>query len=697
MEQPFCRQCGKTFDEGFKLCPYDGSELVIRSEDSMAGQVFDGRYRIEHKLGEGGMGAVYKATQLSTDKAVAIKVVSDRLTENPATVRRFQREVRLQTKLSHPNIVSVIDFSKSPTGQYYFVMEYVEGHSLRNLVLNEGKVSLRNFRILAPQICDGLEYAHHKGIIHRDLKGDNIIVATVGHQRVVKILDFGLAKAIQYDEATNNESELTLRGRVLGTPAYMSPEQAKGETDKIDYRTDIYSLGVIFYQMLSGQLPFRSDTPWGFMHKHIAESPPPLITDNRYIPEKLNAIIMKCLEKDQENRFSSALEIKLQLEQEAAEAKNGATMEASASYYDSLKNAKTIGGVPKVAVISIAAVVLIVSGAIIWGLTGNNTERHSTQVATTPKAAAQARTEARKPEATPAKPKPDQSSKVADRKNEEVNLLLSEAREDLSANRLTAPEGKNALEKYKAALVLDPGSDEAKKGMENIMDRYLKMADKAIGEGNFDEAGEYIEKAESVLPDAGQVKTARAKLKTAKSRAQAPPAPVAQQPPPEQVANTAGQDTKDIKETGRGDKKQGAFNRYVELAENALAIGDTAKAGEFLDKADEISPNSKKVAAVRAKLGKIKAKPAQPAKTTQAQPKSSNRQVGVVDSVNDKWGFVVVHVNRESHLEPGDKLTLTDDHGRQRVLNIKKIHGDKASAIPSGGVEGISPGLKVVK
>jgi len=659
----------------------------------MAGQVFDGRYRIEHKLGEGGMGAVYKATQLSTEKTVAIKVVSDRLTENPATVRRFQREVRLQTKLSHPNIVMVIDFSKSPTGQYYFVMEYVEGQSLRNMILNEGKMSLRNFRTLAPQICDGLEYAHHKGIIHRDLKGDNIIIATVGHQKVVKILDFGLAKAIQYDETTSAGSELTLQGRVLGTPAYMSPEQAKGETDKIDYRTDIYSLGVIFYQMLSGQLPFRSDTPWGFMHKHIAESPPPLITDNSYIPEKLNSIIMKCLEKNQENRFSSALEIKLQLEREAMEARNGATMEASASYYDKLKSAETIGGVPKVAFLSIAAVVLIVLG-VVWGLSGKKAGQHATQVAATHKGSPSAKVKTPRPEVAPIKPKPDQLPKAADERDEEVDLLLSEAREDLNANRLTAPEGKNALEKYRAALVLDPGSDEARKGVENVMSRYLAMANKAIGEGNFDEAGEHIEKAESVLPGAGQVKAARAKLEDAKSQAQAPPPTMAKQTPPERGENGVGQHTKT---TARGDKKQEAFNRYVELAENALAIGDTAKTREFLDRADEITPNSGKVAAIRARLGKAEPKPVKPANTASAKPKPSHRQVGVVDSVNGKWGFVVVHVNRESHLEPGDKLTLTDDHGKQRVLNIRKIHGDKASAIPSGGVEGIPLGVKVVK
>jgi len=311
MDKPFCSTCDREFDDkNLKFCPYDATTLVIRSADAMAGQVFGGRYRILYKIGEGGMGAVYKATQESTGKTVAIKVVSEKLADNPDTIRRFQREVKLQSKLEHPNIVTVIDFSTTEKGQCYFVMGFVEGKSLRKMILDDGGFSLEVFNELAPQMLDGLEYAHSQGIIHRDLKADNMTIVTLKHQRIVKILDFGLAKAMQADGGGTMDTELTQQGRVLGTPAYMSPEQAKGETAKIGPPSDIYSMGVIFYHMLSGQLPFQSDTPWGVMHKHISETPSPLREVAPSVPENVEKVIMRCLAKEPEERYKSALDVK---------------------------------------------------------------------------------------------------------------------------------------------------------------------------------------------------------------------------------------------------------------------------------------------------------------------------------------------------------------------------------------------------
>jgi len=265
------------------------------------------------------MGAVYKATQESTGKTVAIKVVSEKLSDNPETIRRFQREVKLQSKLEHPNIVTVIDFSTTEKGQCYFVMGFVEGKSLRKMILDDGKFTMKVFNELAPQMLDGLEYAHNQGIIHRDLKADNMTIVTLKHQRIVKILDFGLAKAIQADGEGTMDTELTQQGRVLGTPAYMSPEQAKGETSKIGPRSDIYSMGVIFYHMLSGKLPFQSDTPWGVMHKHISETPSPLREVAPSVPENVEKVIMRCLAKEPGERYKSALEVKLAFAGEQAD------------------------------------------------------------------------------------------------------------------------------------------------------------------------------------------------------------------------------------------------------------------------------------------------------------------------------------------------------------------------------------------
>lgn len=324
MEKPFCPTCEREFDEGIKFCPHDATPLVIRSADAMTGKVFDGRYQILHKLGEGGMGAVYKAIQKSTGKPVAIKVVSRGLSDNPDTIRRFQREVKLQSQLEHPNVVNIIDFSKNEEGQYYFVMNFVEGKSLRRVILDDGKLSLEAFFELAEQALDALEYAHSRGIVHRDLKADNMVVVALAHQRIVKILDFGLAKAIQAG-GPSMDTELTQEGRVLGTPAYMAPEQAMGELDKIGPWTDIYSMGVVFYQMLSGKLPFESDTPWGLMHKHISAKPQPLSEICPDVPEGVEIAIMRCLEKEPGARWGSAMAVKEALRKERYGAAPGKT------------------------------------------------------------------------------------------------------------------------------------------------------------------------------------------------------------------------------------------------------------------------------------------------------------------------------------------------------------------------------------
>ncbi len=306
-----CPKCSNSFPDETKFCPNDGYDLHSNRTDQMTGKLFDKRYQIHQKIGQGGMGAVYKATQVATGKTVAIKVISKALSDNPDTISRFKREVRLQSMLEHPNIINVIDFVETTTNDYYFVMNYVEGQSLKQLILGNGKLPLNFFYQLALQILNAIDYAHSNNIIHRDLKSDNIIISRLNNEYVVKILDFGIAKVIH--ESDTLSTELTRTGMVLGTPSYMAPEQAKGELSKVGPRSDIYSLGVIFYQMLSGDLPFHSDTPWGLLHMHIYEHPVPLRKRNMKTPKALEHIIMKCLEKEPEHRFASVAELKKQI------------------------------------------------------------------------------------------------------------------------------------------------------------------------------------------------------------------------------------------------------------------------------------------------------------------------------------------------------------------------------------------------
>lgn len=292
--------------------PGDGHE-----SDRLIGRVIDGRYRMDARLGHGGMGVVYRATRLHIGDVVAIKVLREELLINPQSLERFRREAKAAALLKHPNVVTIHDFGITEDRIAYLVMELLEGQSLRALVDRQGALSQADAVEITCQICAALDEAHRRNIIHRDLKPDNIILNKAPGGLRVKVLDFGIAKL---RDLPTGHGSLTESGTVLGTPRYMSPEQCLGE--ELDGRSDIYSLGIVLYEMLTGAAPFSSPSFGALIVQHVNHSPLPLRAINMTISPAIEAAVAGALEKRREARPQSATafadELKTALLSEAA-------------------------------------------------------------------------------------------------------------------------------------------------------------------------------------------------------------------------------------------------------------------------------------------------------------------------------------------------------------------------------------------
>ena len=302
-----CPKCDTTIEDEARFCPNCGENLLEASsgsDDPHVGQQFSG-FLVQELIGMGAMGRVYKGEQLSLGKTVAIKILHQHLLGDPSLEKRFQREARAAAKLQHPNCISVIDFGKSDDGALYIAMEYLEGANLGQ-ILQEGPMPWPRAVHILDQVASALDEAHSAGIIHRDLKPENIVLEQRRNEAdFVKVLDFGIAKV---QESDNREGVLTMVGAVCGTPEYMAPEQARGETD-LDVRADIYAMGCILYHMLTGELPFSGDSVMAVITKQLSEAPTPPreLKPDLDIPPSIERLCMKALSKDREDRPASAM------------------------------------------------------------------------------------------------------------------------------------------------------------------------------------------------------------------------------------------------------------------------------------------------------------------------------------------------------------------------------------------------------
>ena len=302
-----CTICHATYPAAFTHCPHDGSVLTEANEWS-EGTMIRGKYRILGKLGQGGMATVYKALHVGFDEVCALKVINLELASDLSFVKRFGQEAALTRKLQHPNAVRVEDIDQADDGRPFMVMEFIEGESLKDVIQHQAPLPVPRACRIAKQVAAALDAAHRLGMIHRDIKPGNILLtrpAAGAGEELAKVLDFGIAKMKEAHLAVGGAT-LTRTGTSIGTPAYMSPEQAMGKTgDGLDGRADLYSLGVVMYEMLTGELPVQAESEVQMLIGQISTPPKPIRARRPELTEGIGAVVMRCLEKDPARRPAS--------------------------------------------------------------------------------------------------------------------------------------------------------------------------------------------------------------------------------------------------------------------------------------------------------------------------------------------------------------------------------------------------------
>jgi len=350
----FCGECAAPLHPSEEISAPLTETLETPKEELTTGSTFAGRYQIIEELGKGGMGKVYKAQDTDLKEKVAIKLLKPEIAADKKTIERFRNELKFARKIRHKNVCQMYDLNKEE-GSHYITMEYVDGKDLKSMIRMMGQLSSGKTIFIAKQVCDGLAEAHRLGVVHRDLKPQNIMVDEEGNSR---IMDFGIARSLK-------TKGITAAGVMIGTPEYMSPEQVEGK--EVDQRSDIYSLGIILYEMVTGRVPFEGDTPFTIGMKHKGEEPKDPKELNTQLPEDLNLVILRCLEKDKEKRYQSAGEVRAELtriekgipttEIEVPQRKPLTSREITVTF-----------GIKKLFIPALVVVALIIAGVLIWQL-----------------------------------------------------------------------------------------------------------------------------------------------------------------------------------------------------------------------------------------------------------------------------------------------------------------------------------------
>jgi serine/threonine-protein kinase len=443
------------------------------STDAIVGTTLMNRYEVTRKIGEGGMGVVYEARHILIGKRVAIKVLLDKYAQKADIVARLQQEARLASSIGHEHIIDITDFGETSDGRTFVVMEYLEGESLAQLLTRDGPLSPARVITIARQVASALAAAHGKGVIHRDVKPENVFLVRRSGRDFAKVVDFGISKATKpegggSDGQGSSSPRLTHTGMVLGTPLYMSPEQARGE-DELDHRIDVYALGVIMYEMLTGEVPFRGSNYLSVISQVLSVEPkrPSQVRPDLQMSAALESVVLRAMTKDRAERYQSCAELDADL----------ARLEQGDEVVQALSKSAVSGARPRAAspiallgwVLGVAAL-LAATVALVIALTRNSRETPKPPAAPTTPAPTLTTPPPEKPKETPPRPAEDVITMVKIRVTSEpegAEIFDGSVLKGTTPADLQVPKGKDRivlrlfLKGYEVAEVpFNPTSDQ---------------------------------------------------------------------------------------------------------------------------------------------------------------------------------------------------------------------------------------------